>query len=183
MKVLMTKKTMTIEIFRKHLEYNPVTGKFINRQTRCNRAAWGTVVEGYDRGKTKYPVQIFKFRNVKYNYAKAVWFYHYGFWPQVVRFLDGNRLNTRLDNLRTTNKSFQQLTRGARVTNKLGIKHVSFDKKKALYVGSITVQNVTHRRANKDLNIVTKWVENAVSNLHSQDLPGVLPRGLANAKV
>lgn len=91
----MTRKPLDHELLKKMLRYDPRDGNFywlISRKPRTKPGDFaGTDATGY------YVVTI---SGVQYPAHRLAWFYTHGEWPVGdVRFRDGNRLNTRIENL------------------------------------------------------------------------------------
>lgn len=91
----LAKAPVTLERLKELFDYNPTTGDFTWRQqqgaARAGDIAGGVGPIGYVYLSVDYE---------KIPAQRAAWFYHYGVWPeQRVGRRDGDKLNTRIDNL------------------------------------------------------------------------------------
>lgn len=87
---------LTAERLRETLDYDPATGIFTCRQTR-KRAKAGSVA-----GKLKDGYRRICIDNHNYGASALAWFWVHGCWPkQNLWFVDGNRDNAAIGNLKT----------------------------------------------------------------------------------
>jgi hypothetical protein len=59
---------------------------------------------------------------------RLTFLYHYGYLPELVDHIDGNRLNNRIENLREASKQENAQNQKVRLTNSSGVKGVSWHK-------------------------------------------------------
>jgi hypothetical protein len=95
----MAKKELTQEILRECVEYIPETGKLVNLVGK---------VLGYESGG----YLVTRIHGIQRPYHHLVWIYHNGNTPNrnFIEFIDGDRLNTRIENLRLIPSKNEPLT-------------------------------------------------------------------------
>jgi hypothetical protein len=59
---------------------------------------------------------------------RLIFLYHYGYFPEFVDHIDGNKQNNRIENLREANKQENSQNQKVRWTNSSGVKGVSWHK-------------------------------------------------------
>jgi len=74
-----------------------------------------------------------------YKLHRIIFFYHYGYFPKVVDHIDGNKLNNKIENLRQASIAENAWNSKKRITNKSGVKGISWDKKSNKWRASCTV--------------------------------------------
>lgn len=62
---------------------------------------------------------------------------HHDYWPKYVDHIDGNNANNKIENLRPTTVAQNQWNSKLRLTNKSGIKGVSFDSARNKWVAEV----------------------------------------------
>lgn len=72
-----------------------------------------------------------------YSAHRAIFVYHYGYLPETVDHINGNKLDNRVENLRPASYSENNANIGMRITNTSGIKGVSWDKSKESWLVSV----------------------------------------------
>lgn len=92
-----------------------------------------------------------------------------GYLPELIDHKDTHPDNNAIDNLRPSNKSTNAMNRSAQKNSKSGIKGISWDSEKGMWVGRITVKQklVWHQRFN-DLEIATTSIVEARKELHGE---------------
>lgn len=115
------------------LQYNHETGIFV--WLKNNKRAGFTHSSGYRRIKLKnHPVTE----------HRLVWLYIYGYIPEQVDHINGNRSDNRLKNLRqATNQQNQQNKRTPSSNNKSGYLGVSLCKKSKKWKATISINNIS----------------------------------------
>lgn len=72
---------------------------------------------------------------------RVVWLFHYGEWPDVVDHIDGDRLNNRIENLRSVDRNGNALNRRRPKSNTSGVIGVSWCKRSQKWAASIRKNN------------------------------------------
>ena len=88
--------------------------------------------------KTKYKRTLIIGK--KYLIHRIIFIYHYGYLPKCVDHIDGNQLNNRIENLREASFSQNQHNSKKPITNKSGIKGVSWQKSANKWFVSLKIQ-------------------------------------------
>jgi hypothetical protein len=78
-----------------------------------------------------------KFDQELHWFHRAVFVYHYGYLPQTIDHINGNKLDNCIENLRPASYSENNANIGLRSTNKSGIKGVCWNKAKNAWRVSI----------------------------------------------
>jgi hypothetical protein len=125
--------TITAEKLRELLDYDPDTGFFTWRATRGHAIAG--VRAGHVNRCAKYPHRFIQIDGRGYQSGRLAWLHVHGEWPKRIFRCNGDRLDDRIDNL----KSSAPVYRGARipgvyqVCNKFDVRFRS--RGKCIYVG------------------------------------------------
>lgn len=115
--------TITQEFLHEFLQYSDgslVWKKTVGRLATKNRIAGTLSDSGY--------LTICVCGKI-YKLHRLIFFYHYGYFPKIVDHIDGDKINNRIENLREATISENAWNSKIRVTNKSGIKGISWDKK------------------------------------------------------
>lgn len=67
--------------------------------------------------------------SVRHYTHKIVFFYHYGYMPEIIDHIDRNPSNNKIENLREVTRSQNQINRKIFKNNKSGHKNVTWNKK------------------------------------------------------
>lgn len=70
------------------------------------------------------------YKGKTYIVSRIIFKMFHGWTPEIVDFIDGNSLNTKIENLREINRSQSQYTRNKNANNRSGYKGVSLNGKK-----------------------------------------------------
>ena len=127
---------LTVERLRELLHYDPETGVFRWRITRCGRAMCGNTV-GTNNGRGYLRVAI---DGRSYLLHKLAWLYVYGQWPAGrTDHDDRNTTNNRINNLRPATDSQNQANARRRSDNKSGYKGVHWYVRSRKWCSAIKV--------------------------------------------
>jgi len=104
-----------------------------------------------------------------YKLHRIIFFYHHGYFPKVVDHIDGNKVNNKIENLREASISQNAWNSKIRITNKSGVKGISWDKKANKWRASCTVN---YKQNNlgcfEDIEEAKKVIKN-FRNLHHKE--------------
>lgn len=104
-----------------------------------------------------------------YSLHRMIFLYHYGYLPDFIDHIDGNRLNNRIENLRECTQSQNSYNARLRKDNKSGVKGVCWHKARKRWLASIRVNNKSkHVGWFKTLQSAKKAVDSAREKLHGE---------------
>jgi len=127
---------VSAEELRKHLNYDPITGRF-TWATRRSMAVKIGQEAGYVMNKG-YRMILFGARG--YMAHRLAWLYHYGAWPtDQLDHINGDKDDNRIENLRVANDSQNQANVGLSRRNKSGVKGVSWNARRKKWTAEIRV--------------------------------------------
>ena len=143
-KNLKTLKKVTPEILKmlhSRFEYNAELGRLISKITtnfgRSNSNTEGEIVKGYvDKLSGYRAITFFPYRLKEH---RLIFLMCHGFLPELLDHIDGNKLNNRIENLRSCTKNQNQQNSKCRVTNSTQFKGVSLVKNTGRYRGEVKV--------------------------------------------
>ena len=120
------------------LDYDPKTGEF--------RWTWHRRNAGEIAGsiKKKQGHREIRLKGGYYTAQRLAWFYVHGKWPNIIIFANGDRSDTKIDNLMNVTRSYIHMTRKITHENKSGTVGVHFSKRHGKWVASIQVDRMKH---------------------------------------
>jgi hypothetical protein len=121
---------------RQLFDYDPCSGQLIWKMTRGSRAKKGAVA-GSLGGHRYITVRI---NGTLYYVHRIIWLWHYGQWPEATDHMDCNKLNNKIENLRSANPSQNQCNQLIRADNKSGVKGVRWNKGKRKWQARVQLQ-------------------------------------------
>lgn len=152
---------LTQDYVRSLFEY--VDGDLIWKITKSKRSKIGDKVGHLGSGGYK-TVRI-DYKSFKVH--RIIFLYHHGYLPLEVDHIDGDKLNNKIQNLRPTTKTQNQWNSKTPITNKSGVKGVSWSKSNKKWHVSVGQNGKTFGRKHfEDLNEAKLYVENLRKKLH-----------------
>lgn len=119
--------TITQEILKQKLHYNPDTGYFYwNKTGGINAGDVAGCEYKMTSGKTYIIIGI---NRTRYLAHRLVWLYMHGFFPEEIDHIDGNGANNRLNNLRNVSSIENRRNIRKFKNNTSGITGVGIDKR------------------------------------------------------
>ena len=136
------KTQMSHEEVRRILDYDPETGAFRWKARSDRDKSWNHRWVGEEAGSV---LQIgycyINILNKPHLAHRLAWLFMMGAWPargQQIDHINGDRSDNRWCNLRLATQEQNSANQGIRANNKSGVKGVSWDKKKQMWVAMIT---------------------------------------------
>lgn len=109
-------------------------GKLIWKDSKRKRSA----TAGYINSRGYVVINI---ESVRYKAHRLIYIMHFGFAPEVIDHINGNRSDNRIENLRPATLSKNQFNSKIRTNNKTGCKNVRYDKSKKKYIVTFQINN------------------------------------------
>ena len=102
----------------------------------------------------------------QYKAHRVIWMMHYGYMPEFLDHIDGNKTNNCIKNLRLATKQQNACNRKIGKTNKSGIKNVSWLKNRKKWHIQISANNKKHHWFTKDLELAELIAQEARRKFH-----------------
>jgi len=135
---------LTVETLKKHLKYDPSTGKW-TRLLQCGSHKPGSKVGCVNLDREGRPYNRTQLYGVFYKMSRLAVFYMTGKWPVgVVDHKDGNTINDAWKNLRDCTQQQNSCNRRTNANNKSGHKGVRWNKRREHWFAIIIVDRKTH---------------------------------------
>ena len=133
---------ITQALLKELVTYDPDTGIFIRTKAIARQNKVGDIVgskhnAGYLRAE---------FEGKSYLLHRLAYLYHYGYIPEEIDHIDGDKTNNKIENLRPCTRSQNMLNTVLRSTNTTGIKGISWKKNRNAYAAQIMVQGKLYSR-------------------------------------
>jgi hypothetical protein len=87
-------KSLTIDRLKEVLSYETDTGNFRWKST------WHNIQNGKIAGSTDKGYRMIVIDKISHHAGRLAWFWVNGVWPRLLRYQNGNKLDTRMENLR-----------------------------------------------------------------------------------
>lgn len=131
-----------------------------NRKTKDKRA-------GTFRQSTGY--RYIRINNELHKEHRIIFLLHYGYMPEYVDHIDGNKLNNKIENLRPCSKAQNAWNMKKTVRNTTGVKGVTWNKRKQKYCVRLGCDNQkVFVGYYKTIEEATTAVKQARINLHGE---------------
>jgi hypothetical protein len=121
-------------LLHKYFEYS--NGELYNKKSR-HRVKIGQKL-GY---KSNEGYVILGFNNKYYLAHRLIFIMHYGYIPQQIDHIDGNRANNLIENLREATNSQNCHNSKKKITNTSGYKNVTWRKDRSKWLVNIVINN------------------------------------------
>lgn len=130
----MKKELLTRDEIMSLVSYDDKTGLFVWRKPRP-RCTSGNVAGGI----TRYGYWKISLKGRNYLAHRLAWIISKGSWPKMeIDHINGDPLDNRLDNLREATPHQNQANKGMRIDNTSGVKGVTWDKNRGLWIASLS---------------------------------------------
>ena len=158
-----------LEYIHSRFEYNPELGRLISKissGTHKYRHIKGELVKGAATGDGYR--EIF-FRNHRLREHRLIYLMCHGFLPEMLDHIDGNKLNNKIENLRSCSGSQNQFNKKIPKNNTTGFKGILFNKKENRYFGRVRVSGKQYNtKRTKSLTEAVLLLRNLRENLHGE---------------
>lgn len=131
-----TRSDLTHNFVRNFYDYIP-EGRLVSKHTTRGKNA-GDVVGCFNK-ITKYR-QIAVGDNLTVIEHRLIFFWHYGFWPLQIDHINGVKTDNRIENLRPSCPSTNQMNVPVRNFTKSGMKGVHWDESRKLWMARIKIE-------------------------------------------
>jgi len=136
---VMKDPNFTLDELKKYIHYDPLTGNF-TRLMQMNGLPPENPIAGCKFITKKKPYYKIMAMRIVFRAHRLAWFYMTGEWPQgEIDHHDGNGLNNKFENLRSTTKTENQRNQRLSDANSSGVTGVTFMKNINKYAAYITV--------------------------------------------
>lgn len=125
------------------LNYSKETGEF--RWKVIRRKHGGPIYPGDIAGSIKgREYREIGINGRLYRAGRLAWFYVMGKWPNIIDHINRNGLDDRFENLRDVTQGQNMQNTGPKKRNATGLKGVTFDHKRSMYVARICLDYKHH---------------------------------------
>ena len=121
----MPKNAITHELVKTIFDYDPVNGLLIRKIATSSKAKVGSIA-GSKKGHKYARVSV---NNKMFYVHHVVWLWHHKDLPKELDHINRDRFDNRIENLRPTDRSANNINTKVRSNNTSGISGVSFDKR------------------------------------------------------
>ena len=158
-----------LEYIHSRFEYNPELGRTISKissGTHKYRHIKGELVRG---SATNDGYREIFFRGYRIKEHRLIYLICHGFLPEMLDHIDGNKLNNKIENLRSCSGSQNQFNKKIPKNNTTGFKGVTFIKAKKRYMGYVHISGKQYRtKLTKNLTEAVLLLRNLRENLHGE---------------
>ncbi len=154
---------LTQEQLKEIVEYKE--GFLIAKTKWANKITVGSLLGS--KNKDGY-LQV-SIQNKKYYVHRLVFLYHYGFLPESVDHVDGNKSNNRIENLRAASLHQNNYNLKTPKSNKSGVKNVHWNRKNKNWNVTLAANNKSmYFGSFDDLELATLVAEEARNLYHKE---------------
>lgn len=121
----MQKNAITHDLVKTIFDYDAVNGLLIRKIATSSKAKAGSIA-GSNKGHKYARVSI---KNKMVYVHHVVWLWHHNSLPKEIDHINRNRFDNRIENLRPTDRSANNINTNIRSNNTSGASGVSFDKR------------------------------------------------------
>ena len=140
-------------------------GKLFWKNVKCNRVKVEREAGHLNRNGYRYVM----FNGKRYFAHRLIWLMQYGYIPDGIDHINGNRSDNRIENLRAASVSENSMNAKKRSDNTSGIKGVSLDKRSGKWLARCTVAGKkNHIGLFKNINDAAEAVRLFRENNHGE---------------